>query len=94
MVKLDVVNSRMKDFYDVWLLARQFDFDGPTLTDAISKTFDRRGTTIPTDVGVLLRKVAAYTGKQAQWRGFIRRNPCGPHRRKSISRRFRSFARN
>jgi predicted nucleotidyltransferase component of viral defense system len=74
MVKLDVLNSRMKDFYDVWLLACQFDFDGPTLAEAIAKTFSRRGTAIPTDAAALLRKVAAYAGKQAQWRGFIRRN--------------------
>jgi len=74
MVKLDVLNSRMKDFYDVWLLARHFDFDGPTLAEAIAKTFSRRGTAIPTDAAALLRKVAAYAGKQAQWRGFIRRN--------------------
>ena len=31
MVKLGALNSRMKDFYDIWLLSRQFDFDGPTL---------------------------------------------------------------
>jgi hypothetical protein len=29
MVKLGTLNSRMKDFYDIWLLSRQFDFDGP-----------------------------------------------------------------
>ena len=28
MVKLGVLNSRVKDFYDVWLLTRQFDFEG------------------------------------------------------------------
>jgi hypothetical protein len=31
MVKLGILNSRMKDFYDIWLLSRQFDFDGETL---------------------------------------------------------------
>jgi predicted nucleotidyltransferase component of viral defense system len=74
MVKLDVLNSRMKDFYDVWLLARQFDFDGPTLAEAIAKTFSRRGTPIPTDAAALMQKVGAYAGKEAQWQGFIRRN--------------------
>ncbi len=35
MVKLGILNSRMKDFYDIWLLSRQFDFDGAQLTKAI-----------------------------------------------------------
>ncbi len=35
MVKLGTLNSRMKDFYDIWLLSRQFDFDGPTLAQAV-----------------------------------------------------------
>ncbi|MEE8210918.1 MAG: nucleotidyl transferase AbiEii/AbiGii toxin family protein [Acidiferrobacterales bacterium] len=46
MVKLGVLNSRMKDFYDIWFLARQFDFDGRILTKAILKTFATRGTTL------------------------------------------------
>jgi predicted nucleotidyltransferase component of viral defense system len=74
MVKLDVVNSRMKDFYDVWLLARQFDFDGPMLAEAIAQTFSRRGTAIPADPAALMRRVARYAGKEAQWQGFIRRS--------------------
>ena len=31
MVKLGVLNSRMKDFYDIWLLSRRFDFEGAKL---------------------------------------------------------------
>lgn len=36
----------MKDFYDVWLLARQFAFDGPVLTEAIAATIKNRETAI------------------------------------------------
>lgn len=36
MVKLGVLNSRMKDFYDIWLLSRQFDFDGAELVEAVA----------------------------------------------------------
>lgn len=46
MVKLGILNSRMKDFYDIWLLLRHFDFKGPILSEAISKTFPTRGRTI------------------------------------------------
>lgn len=52
MVKLGVLNSRMKDFHDIWLLARLFDFDGITLTKAIRKTFERRRTQIPSEIEV------------------------------------------
>ena len=47
MVKLGILNSRMKDFYDVWLLSRMFDFKGETLSEAIEKTFKNRKTPIP-----------------------------------------------
>jgi hypothetical protein len=48
MVFLGELNSRMKDFYDLWLLARQFDFDGPTLAKSIAATFENRKTGIET----------------------------------------------
>ena len=44
MVKLSTLNNRMKDFYDIWLLSRQFDFNGPKLTEAIRLTFERQNT--------------------------------------------------
>lgn len=47
MVSLGIANSRMKDFYDVWVLARDFEFDGATLARAISATFGRRKTQVP-----------------------------------------------
>ncbi len=46
MVYLSTLNSRMKDFYDVWLLARQFAFDGALLAKAIAATFANRETAI------------------------------------------------
>jgi predicted nucleotidyltransferase component of viral defense system len=74
MVKLGELNSRMKDLFDIWLLARSFDFEGAKLRDAITKTFKRRGTPIPHDVPVALtEKFAGNRQKQAQWAGFVRR---------------------
>ena len=46
MVYLRTANSRMKDFYDVWLLASQFPFDGSVLAKAVTATFANRETTI------------------------------------------------
>lgn len=44
MVKLETLNSRMKDFHDVWALASAFAFDGPSLRDAVAACFERRRT--------------------------------------------------
>ena len=74
MVKLGELNSRMKDFFDIWLLSRSFDFGGPTICEAIEKTFKRRGTVLPDGEPVAL--TAEFSGnpeKRTQWAGFIRR---------------------
>ena len=74
MVKLGILNSRMKDFYDIWLLLRHFDFEGPILAEAILKTFSTRGTDIQSEPIALTNNFADDTAKAAQWRGFIRKN--------------------
>jgi hypothetical protein len=47
MVKLGLANSRMKDFYDIWLVSKIFSFDGELLRSAMTQTFARRRTTFP-----------------------------------------------
>lgn len=44
MIKLGHLNSRMKDFYDIWLLSRQFRFKLSNLAEAVKLTFKQRGT--------------------------------------------------
>lgn len=44
MVTLDIRNSRMKDFHDLWALSGAFDFDGPALLEAVAACFERRRT--------------------------------------------------
>jgi len=46
MAKLGILNSRMKDFYDIWMLSRQYDFEGTSLAEAIRQTFAQWGTTL------------------------------------------------
>ena len=78
MVKLGELNSRMKDFFDVWLLSRSFDFNGARLSEAIEETFKRRGTVLPNGEPVALtREFYSNPQKQAQWAGFIRRMKLG-----------------
>ena len=74
MVKLGLLNTRMKDFYDIWLLAQQFDFDGPTLATAVSRTFANRKTPVVPSPFALTSAFAADGNKQAQWRAFLRKS--------------------
>lgn len=71
LVKLGALNSRMKDFYDVWALSRQFDFDGVTLAEAIRLTFERRGTALPARVEAFSE--GFIQAKQGQWTAFRKR---------------------
>ena len=74
MVSLGVTNSRMKDFYDVHVLASSFHFGGPMLARAIRATFERRGTPLPNARPlVLTREFLAAPERQTQWRAFLRR---------------------
>jgi predicted nucleotidyltransferase component of viral defense system len=74
MVALGIVNSRMKDFYDIWVLARDNAFDGPLLSEAIGRTFERRGSPLPTSPPVALTSTfSGDSAKATQWRAFLRR---------------------
>lgn len=70
MTMLGELNSRMKDFYDIWLLARQFSFDRETLTQAIFATFNQRRTALP-QTPLFDGRFAAI--KQTQWQAFLHR---------------------
>ena len=71
MVKLGMLNSRMKDFYDIWLLSQQFDFDGTRLAEAIRLTFEQRGTTLPAEIEAFTEPF--IEAKQTQWAAFWKR---------------------
>ena len=75
MVKLDLRNTRMKDFHDLWYLSRRFEFDGPTLHRAVHATFARRQTEFDdTFLRALATRFAADEAKQVQWTAFLTRN--------------------
>lgn len=71
MLKLGELNSRMKDYYDIWLLSRQFDFDGKELTEAIRLTLEHRGTTLPEVIVSFAQEF--IDAKQVQWTAFHKR---------------------
>lgn len=75
LVTLDMTNSRMKDFFDLWTLARLFPFDGNPLVQAIQATFGRRQTPLPQDAPVAFTaRFFDSTDKITQWQAFVRRN--------------------
>ncbi len=74
MVHLDLQNSRMKDFYDIWILSRTLVFSGHTLSQAIRSTFDRRQTSVPTvPPAALTAKFYSDPAHVRQWAAFVRR---------------------
>jgi len=73
MVKLGILNSRMKDFYDIWMLSNKFDFDGEVLAEAIESTFKNRKTDLTNDPVVFDPGFGRDETKQAQWQAFIRK---------------------
>lgn len=72
MVMLGQANSRLKDYYDLWVLARSYEFDPDRLAKAIAATFKRRGTEIPADLPDGLKpEFHEDEAKRAQWAAFV-----------------------
>ena len=73
MVYRGQINSRMKDFYDIWSLAMHFSFEGPTLAQAVLETFASRGTELSLHPTAFSEVFAQDAEKQVQWEAFRRR---------------------
>jgi hypothetical protein len=72
MVVLGMNNSRMKDFFDLAVIARTSELDGATLASAIRATFARRNTPLPTSVpAALTAEFSTNPIKALQWRAFV-----------------------
>lgn len=74
MVILDSANSRLKDFYDIWLLARGHPFEGSVVSHALRTPFMRRRTPFPVDIPTALTdRFVKVRLKQTQWNAFVRK---------------------
>jgi predicted nucleotidyltransferase component of viral defense system len=74
IVMLGERNSRMKDYFDIWMLSQKFDFKGEVLARAIAETFARRKTELPVTFPVgLSLGFASDSQKQNQWKAFWRK---------------------
>jgi hypothetical protein len=75
MATLGMANSRMRDFFDVYELARRYEFDGGVLVSAIRETFGRRRTPVARELPEALTPAFGEdSGKRTQWRAFLRKN--------------------
>jgi hypothetical protein len=74
MVVLDIRNSRMKDFYDIWFMANAWTFDLAPLQAAILASFERRKVAIPQGVPfALTAEFLDDPQKKQQWNAFVSR---------------------
>jgi Nucleotidyl transferase AbiEii toxin, Type IV TA system len=74
IVSLATANSRMKDFFDIWLLSRQFHFDGSVLSDAIARTFRNRGTEVEVEPVGLTSSFTTSETARIPWAAFLRKS--------------------
>ena len=75
MVMLGRTNSRMKDFFDLAVIAQRTELDGATLAVAIAATFARRTTALPTERPMALTKeFSEDAAKLRQWQAFLNKN--------------------
>ena len=74
MIKLGLLNSRMKDFYDIWLMMRQFEFKGATFVEAIKKTFKHRKTDVPQNKPLFAEEIYdEKSDRQTLWSAFLKK---------------------
>lgn len=92
LVSLGIANSRMKDYFDLWVLSRNIEFDGDTLRCAVRATFDRRKTVLPPDTPFGLTDAFAQDAqKQKQWQAFLGKNRLEALRLEDVVASLRSF---
>lgn len=74
MVQLGLLNSRLRDFYDIWSMSRQFEFNGNTLQHALENTFSHRATEMEPNPIAFQEAFTEDSGKKSQWTGFCRKS--------------------
>ncbi len=74
MVRLGLLNSRMKDFYDIWLMMRHFDFTRSNLAEALKRTFEHRKTDVPKVQPLFDEEIYdEKSDRQTLWKAFLKK---------------------
>lgn len=72
IIRLGFANTRMKDFYDIWLMTQQFDFDRKELQGIILQVLKNRGTALETAPIAFLKSFYDNQIKKDKWNAFLR----------------------
>ena len=73
MVARDMLNSRVKDYFDIWLISESFDLEEVVLRQAIERTFNRRQLVLPqTMPKALSTDYSSIPVRQNQWNALVR----------------------
>lgn len=73
MISLSILNSRMKDFYDIYILSSSENFEGRVLQEAIIETFGRRKTILEKEHPLFTEEFYSDAARNKQWNAFIKR---------------------
>lgn len=80
IISIGMVTSRLKDFFDIYIIAERFELSGDLLHTAVKSTFKNRNTPIPINEPEVLSPVVVHDStKRAQWNAFLRRNNLDTH---------------
>lgn len=92
IVFLDRANSRMKDFYDLFILSSQFEFSGETLSLAIRSTFSNRKTDVPSSLDSFM-DFFSDSDKKIMWSAYLKKSDLksAPKDFSFVGRQLRSF---
>jgi predicted nucleotidyltransferase component of viral defense system len=92
LTTLGIANTRMKDYFDLWVLHEQGEFDQEILRSAIAATFNRRGRSIPTRLPLgLSDEFANDDQKQRQWQAFLKKNQLKPIELAEVTQTLRAW---
>jgi hypothetical protein len=94
MVKLGLLNSRMKDFYDIWLMMHQFDFEGSKLSEALRRTFTWRKTEVPEGNKLFAKEIYdEKSDRQTLWKAFLNKGDIkqAPEKLSSVAKEIERF---
>jgi hypothetical protein len=73
MIDRDVLNSRMKDFFDCYQILTTRDLSDGILYEAIHATFNNRQLELKTDLKLFTEDFAADEMRQKQWKSFLKK---------------------
>lgn len=74
LTSLGLLNSRMKDYFDIWLLSQLYEFDGAVLLASVKATFQHRQTAVEPHPAALSDAFASDPAKEKQWQAFVKRS--------------------